>query len=55
MGDWCDEQEQPARAVELYQQAIDLWRSIGMDALVEQILAPRLQRVGQKLQEPATD
>ncbi len=45
MGDWHAEQDQRQPAAELYRQAIDLWRSIGVDELVENILLPRLQVV----------
>jgi len=45
MGDWHVEQDHLQEALPLYQQAIDLWRSIGLDDLVEQILLPKLAKV----------
>jgi tetratricopeptide (TPR) repeat protein len=44
MGDWHAAQGDPDEAIPLYQRAIGLWRSIGLDDLADQILAPRLSR-----------
>ena len=48
MGDWHMDNNNRRLAIELYDQAIELWRSIHMDDLVVSILLPRRQRAEQE-------